>query len=97
MGPATGGHRALVGLKTPTNEPTPQTRGPFLTTATTLLFAVLFKLQQLQRLDHDVLLRLTCRFSELDVEKKGFLEIGKNVPSASQVGPGAVLWPVVVA
>eukprot|EP00614_Pseudopedinella_elastica_P004068 CAMPEP_0172589832 /NCGR_PEP_ID=MMETSP1068-20121228/8397_1 /TAXON_ID=35684 /ORGANISM="Pseudopedinella elastica, Strain CCMP716" /LENGTH=972 /DNA_ID=CAMNT_0013385485 /DNA_START=130 /DNA_END=3048 /DNA_ORIENTATION=+ len=46
---------------------------------------VLFKLQQLQRLDHDVLLRLTCRFSELDVEKKGFLEIGKNVPSASQV------------
>ena len=60
-------------------------------------FAVLFKLQQLQRLDHDVLLRLTCRFSELDVEKKGFLEIGKNVLSASQVGPGAVLWPVVVA
>jgi len=46
---------------------------------------VLFKLQQMQKVDLDMLDRLLNRFRELDVEGEGALDIGIDVPSASQV------------
>ena len=47
--------------------------------------AVLFKLQQMQRVDDAVLARLARRFDELDTEGNGVLTIGVEVPSARQV------------
>jgi len=46
---------------------------------------VLFKLQQMQAVDVDMLHRLCNRFHQLDEDRTGFLTIGKNIPSAQQV------------
>ena len=45
----------------------------------------LFKLQQLQALDTDILRRLQARFSNLDSGVGGELRLGFEVPSADQV------------
>jgi hypothetical protein len=45
---------------------------------------VLFKLLQLQKVDTVTLERLIQKFDSLDVEKKGFLHIGVDVPHAIQ-------------
>ena len=47
---------------------------------------ILFKLQQMRRVDQDLLDRLSQRFDALDVEANGLLQIGVEVPSAEQVG-----------
>ena len=47
--------------------------------------AVLFKLQQMQKVDGGILDRLGRRFSELDLGQTGYLVIGTHVPSAAQV------------
>ena len=46
---------------------------------------MLFKLQQMQKVDVDMLDRLLDRFAELDEEGEGALDIGTDVPSAEQV------------
>jgi len=46
---------------------------------------VLFKLHQMQKLDENLLIRLTDRFKELDVHGDGTLDIGVDCPSAEQV------------
>jgi len=46
---------------------------------------VLFKLQQMQRVDPLVLDRLIDRFDQLDADKTGAVDIGKEVPSRLQV------------
>lgn len=45
---------------------------------------VLFKLLQLQKVDTLTLERLIVKFDSLDVEKKGFLHIGVDIPHAIQ-------------
>lgn len=45
----------------------------------------MFKLQQLQKVDSDMLERLIRRFKELDASRNGLLMIGSEVPSAAQV------------
>lgn len=46
---------------------------------------ILFKLQQMQKVDEPTLLRLTARFTSLDTRRKGLLKIGEHIPSAEQV------------
>lgn len=46
---------------------------------------VLFKLQQMQRVDPLVLDRLITRFKALDADGGRYLEAGREVPSAAQV------------
>jgi hypothetical protein len=46
---------------------------------------ILFKLQQMQKLDSQMLDRLIDRYRELDVDGSGFLTIGLEIPSGLQV------------
>jgi hypothetical protein len=46
---------------------------------------VLFKLQQMQKVDRDMMERLIVRYHELDVDGEGALDIGIDVPSAEHV------------
>ena len=46
---------------------------------------MIFKLQQLQKVDSGLLDRLINRFSEIDTEKNGYLLVGRDIPSAEQV------------
>jgi hypothetical protein len=46
---------------------------------------LIFKLQQLQKVDSGLLDRLINRFSEIDTEKNGYLLVGRDIPSAEQV------------
>ena len=56
-----------------------------LLTTLVVCLAVLFKLQQMQAIDRNVLSRLFNRFTELGGAEKGFLVIGEHVPSAAMV------------
>jgi hypothetical protein len=46
---------------------------------------ILFKLQQMQKLDSQMLDRLIDRYHELDVDGSGYLNVGVEIPSAAQV------------
>jgi hypothetical protein len=46
---------------------------------------VLFKLQQMQKVDPEVMDRLITRFHTLDVDDTRYLEIGREIPSSDQV------------
>jgi len=56
-----------------------------LTPVARIGFSVLFKLRQLNDIDDLMLQRLTVRFTELDLEGSGMLDIGLHIPSAQQV------------
>jgi len=45
---------------------------------------ILFKLQQMQQVDTDILDRVLDLFDELDIKKTGFLRIGVDIPSKQQ-------------
>ena len=49
---------------------------------------VLFKLQQLGKVDPAAILELSDRFSELDSDGNGFLDVGKEVPRAPEAENG---------
>ena len=53
---------------------------------------VLFKLQQMQKVDPVVLDLLVTRFMELDKDGTRYLEIGREIPSAEQVSAGTQAW-----
>mmetsp|Transcript_168 Transcript_168/g.373 ORF Transcript_168/g.373 Transcript_168/m.373 type:complete len:840 (+) Transcript_168:136-2655(+) len=46
---------------------------------------VMFKLQQLQKVDEEIKVRLAYRFDEIDIYENGVLDIGFEVPSGEQV------------
>jgi hypothetical protein len=46
---------------------------------------ILFKLQQMQKLDYQMLDRLIDRYHELDIDGNGYLTVGDEIPSGSQV------------
>jgi len=41
------------------------------------IFAVMFKLQQMQAVNRDLLRRLCSRFAQLDLDRTGLLKVGR--------------------